>query len=201
MRPEAAAKTAAPLDRLLPRPDVRERHEIVIRAPAQFVFDVARDMDIRSLASVRAIFRLRSWILGAREPSGPARGLVEETLGLGWGVLDEQPGRFLAAGAVCQPWLADVVFKAVPPAEFASYAEPDRVKIAWTLEAEPLSQDITRFGTETRAAGTDAGARAKFRRYWRLARTGVVLIRWLHLRGLRRESERRWRRASVAAAI
>ena len=200
MRPEAA-RTAAPLERFLPRADVRERHEIVIRAPAPLVFDLARNMDIRSLAPVRAIFRLRSWILGTRQPPGPARGLVEETLGLGWGELDEQPGRYFAAGAVCQPWLADVVFKAVPPSEFASYAEPDRVKIAWTLEAEPLSPGITRFATETRAAGTDAGARVKFRRYWRLVRAGVVLIRWLHLRGLRREAERRSRQASVAPTI
>ena len=65
---------------------------------------------------------------------------------------------------------------------------PDRVKIVWTLEAEPLAQDVTRFATETRAAGTDAGARAKFRRYWRLVGLGVVLIRRLHLPLRRRPS-------------
>jgi hypothetical protein len=191
---EASGRPADRLDRFLRQADVRERHEIVIHAPAGLVFDLARSYDLRSLAPVRAIFRLRAWFLGSRQAPGPPRGLVEETLSLGWGVLEEQPGRYFAAGAVCQPWLADVVFKALPPPEFASYAGPDRVKIVWTLEAEPLAEDVTRFATETRAAATDAGARAKFRRYWRFVGLGVVLIRRLHLAGLRREAERRWRR-------
>ena len=117
---EAAAGPADRLDRFLPRADVRERHEIVIHAPAGLVFDLARSYDLRSRAPVRAIFRLRAWILGTRQAPGPARGLVEEMLSLGWGVLEEQPGRYFAAGAVCQPWLADVVFKAPPPPGFAS---------------------------------------------------------------------------------
>jgi hypothetical protein len=36
-------------------------------------------------------------------------------------------------------------------------------------------------------------APAKFMRYWRLARFGIVLIRWLMLPAIRREAERRYR--------
>lgn len=195
------AETAAPadrLDRFLPRADVRERHEIVIRAPADLVFDLAKRLDLRSVAPVRAIFRLREVLLGGHRTRRHARGLVDETLALGWGVLEEEPGRFFAAGAICQPWRADVVFEALEPSRFARYAEPGRVKIVWTLEARPLSPEATRFVTETRAAGTDDDARARFRRYWRLVGPGVVLIRRLHLRALRREAERRFRRAPEA---
>ena len=78
------------------------------------------------------------------------------------------------------------------PQEFAAYAEPDQVKIAWTLEAEELAPGITRFAQETRAVATDAEARAKFRRYWRWARFGIVAIRLLLLPAVRREAERRW---------
>ena len=91
-----------------------------------------------------------------------------------------------------QPWLADVKFTAIAPQEFAAYAEPDQVKIAWTLEAEELAPDLTRFAQETRAVATDAEARAKFRRYWRWARFGIVAIRLLLLPAVRREAERRW---------
>ena len=138
-------ETAAPadrLDRFLPRADVRERHEIVIRAPAHLVFDLAKRLDLRSVAPVRAIFRLRELLLGGHRTRRPARGLVDETLALGWGVLEEEPGRFFAAGAVCQPWRADVVFEALEPSRFARYAEPGRVRIVWTLEARPLSPEV-----------------------------------------------------------
>jgi hypothetical protein len=111
---------------------------------------------------------------------------------LGWGVLAEQPGRHVVCGARCQPWLADVKFTALDPAEFASYAQPNQVKIAWTLEAEALGPALTRFAQETRAAATDEQARRRFHRYWRWARFGIIAIRLLMLPALRRTAERRW---------
>jgi hypothetical protein len=110
---------------------------------------------------------------------------------MGWGVLTEVPGRLFVAGAVCQPWQADVVFTPVTSDRFAAYAEPDRVKIAWTLEAEPLGPALSRFATETRAVATDAQARARFRKYWRLAGIGILAIRWLLVPAVRRQAEAR----------
>jgi hypothetical protein len=181
------------LDRFIPRPDVRERFETTIRAPAALVMQVATDFDMQSLPAVKAIFRLREALLGARAdaPRQP-QGILEETTRLGWGVLDEQPGRAVVCGARCQPWLADVKFSAIAPQEFAAYAQPDQVKIAWTLEAEEVADGVTRFAQETRVVATDAGARAKFRRYWRWARFGIIAIRLLLLPAVRREAERRW---------
>jgi hypothetical protein len=189
----AAAKPPALLDRFIPLPDVRERFETTICAPAPLVLRVATGFDMQSAPAVKAIFRLREALLGAKaDAPRQSRGIVEETTGLGWGVLDEQADRFIACGARCQPWLADVKFAAIAPPEFAGYAQPDQVKIAWTLEAEALAPDLTRFAQETRAVATDAEARRKFRRYWRWARFGIVAIRLLLLPAVRREAERRW---------
>jgi hypothetical protein len=191
------------LDRFLPDYDVREQHSIAIRAPARLVFETARRFDLRSLGPVDAIFRARAWLLGSSRQAPPGRGLIEETQSMGWGVLEDVEGRLYCSGAVCQPWLADVVFQPVPPAEFRVYANPDRVKIAWTLEALPLggNPERTRLSTETRVAATDAGARRKFLRYWRCVRPGVVLIRIFLLRGVRRSAERAWRRSGGANSI
>jgi hypothetical protein len=101
------------------------------------------------------------------------------------------------AGAVCQPWQPNVTFQAIAPERFADFADPDQVKIAWTLEAEPLAPALTRFATETRVVATDPGARAKFRRYWWAFGAGIVMIRWLLLRAIRREAERRWQHGSA----
>jgi hypothetical protein len=182
------------LDPFLPRFDIRERHETMVRAPAGLVIEVARGFDMQSIPLIHAIFWLRAKVLRARPTAeGPPAILDTDALrAMGWGVLSEIPGRLLVAGAVCQPWQADVVFTPIPPGGFASCWDPDRVKIAWTLEAEALSENRTRLATETRAVATDAAARRKFRRYWKLFGIGILAIRWLLLPAVRRESERRW---------
>jgi hypothetical protein len=190
---------SAVLDRFIPHPEAGGRHEITVRAPADHVLRVARNFDIQSIAMVRAIFWLRAKVL--RTKTGAARvpaGLADEMLGLGWGCLAEEPGRYFVAGAACEPWQADVVFTPIAADRFVSYAEPDRVKIAWTLEAEPLGPALTRFATETRVAATDQQARAKFRVYWRVFGIGIVAIRRLLLPAIRRQAERSWRQGALS---
>jgi len=181
------------LDRFIPAPDVRERFETTIRAPAALVMRVATGFDMQSVPAVKAIFRLREALLGTHvaAPRRP-QGILAETTSLGWGVLDEQPGRHVVCGATCQPWQADVRFSPLDPQAFAAYCAPDQVKIAWTLEAQDLGGDVTRFAQETRALATDPGARAKFVRYWRWARFGIVAIRVLLLPAIRQAAERQW---------
>jgi hypothetical protein len=186
-------RQANELDRFMPAPDVRERHEGLIHAPAEIVFDVALHFDLQAIPVVRAIFWLRGKLMGARATTRVARGLVAETMALGWGVLSHRQGREIVMGAVTRPWEADVKFRAVPAEQFLEFAEPELVKIAWTLEAEPVGQALTRFASETRVMPTDDVARARFRRYWRWARFGIVAIRWMMLPAVRREAERRFR--------
>ena len=94
-------------------------------------------------------------------------------------------------GAVTQPWVGDVKFSSVPTDEFASFSEPDLVKIAWTLECDALDAETTQFRTQTRVLPTDEAALRKFRRYWLVFGIGIVLIRRLTNRAVRREAERR----------
>ena len=190
---EGRSSLASPLDAFIPRPDVRERFEKRIEAPAALVMEAATDLDLQSLPLVRAIFWLREKVM--RVPPQPARrrqGLLAETRELGWGTLVEEPGRLIVCGAACQPWRAEVEFTPIPARRFAAYPEPNQVKIAWTLEAEALGPALTRFVHETRVVATDAEARARFGRYWRWARFGIVAIRLLLLPAVRRSAERRW---------
>jgi hypothetical protein len=182
------------LDTFAPSPDVRGRRAALVKAPADLVLDVARNLDMQAIPAVHAIFWLRGKLMGAKAPP-PARGagLAAATRSLGWGVLLDDPGRAYVSGAACQPWLADVTFSPIPAEDFAAYAEPDRVKIVWSLETEALEPALTRLSTETRVVATDAQARAKFRRYWRMFGMGIIAIRLLLLPAARREAERRWR--------
>ena len=182
------------LDTFLSHPDARERHEIIVDAPAALVLKTALNFDIQSIPSVRAIFWLRAKILGARTSGNRAPiGLIEELLGLGWGKLGEEPERYFCAGAICQPWQADVAFKAVGRGEFAAFAEPGWVKIAWIIEVEALEPAVTRLATETRAVATDPESRAKFKRYWLVFSIGIRMIRRLLLRAVQRQASRQKR--------
>jgi hypothetical protein len=162
--------------------------------------EVAANFDMQSLGLVHAIFWLREKLMRAA-PSAPRKpqGLLAETQSIGWGLLVEQPGHLIVCGASCQPWLANSGFAPIPVDRFALYAEPNRVKIAWTLEADSLAPATTRFAHETRAVATDAQARVHFHRYWRWARFGIVSIRLLLLPAVRREAERRWSAVEPAA--
>jgi hypothetical protein len=191
-RPGKAEESDPLLDRFMPAYDIVERHHMRINAPAEVTLAAASDMDLQRSAPVRLIFRTRELFMGSRK-TGQAlpQGLLAQARTLGWGVLADVPGREIVMGAVTQPWNADVVFRSLPPDAFASFAEAEHVKIVWSLRADPLGPSESIFRTETRAVGTDAIARARFRRYWALVWPGVGLIRRLMLAPLKADAEAR----------
>jgi hypothetical protein len=184
----------SPAAAFIATPYVRDHHEIAIAAPADLVFFDATRLNLQSLPIVRAIFRVRAWFMGdtIESPAKPL-GLVSDTMVLGWGLLSHVPCRSIVMGAAARPWTRNVTFRTIPPAEFAAFAEPDYVKIVWTLEAQPVGPERTRFRTETRVEPTDAEARRKFFWYWLACGIGIRVIRWSMLRELRRNALRHHR--------
>jgi hypothetical protein len=189
IRPE---EQDALMDRFIPTYEVAERHQIRINAPADITFEAATQMNLWQTPIVRAIFKGREWIMRSHPaPQPESTSFIAQMRGIGWGVLAEVPGRESVMGAVTQPWMADVVFRPLPPEEFAAFDDAGYVKIVWTLRADPLGDADSVFRTETRAVATDRVARAKFRRYWSFLSPGIVLIRWASLRPLKADAERR----------
>jgi hypothetical protein len=178
------------LDRFIPAYDVVERHRIDVDATPTETMAAARHVDMRRSPFIRAIVKARALAMGdaSTQDEGP-RGLIAETTSMGWRVLAEDPGREVVVGAAAQPWLPNFKFRPIEPEEFASFSEPGYVKIVWTLRIDSVWPDGTTFGTETRVAATDDEARKKFRHYWRRVVPGVIAIRWLLLRMLKREAE------------
>jgi hypothetical protein len=184
------------LDHFVPAYDVAERHHIHVQAPAAVTLAAACQIDLQQSSAIRAIFRAREVLLGsALETTPRPRGLMALTRSLGRGVIADVPGNEIVMGAVTQPWKANVVFRPLPPSDFATFNEPGYVKIAWTLRADPVNGRESIFRSETRAIATDRTARAKFRRYWSLLSPGIIAIRWTMLRPVKYEAERRCARA------
>jgi hypothetical protein len=182
------------LDRFMPTYDIAERHHIGVAAPADTTFAAACETDLMQSPVARAIFKAREVILrGEPDDLTRPRGILAFTTSIGWGVLTLVPGREVVVGALTRPWDANVVFHALPPDEFAAFNEPGYVKIAWTLRADPIGTTESIFRTETRAVATDSTARTKFRRYWSLLSPGIITIRWVALKPVKAEAERRAR--------
>jgi hypothetical protein len=177
--------------RHMPRYDIAEVHRTRVAAPASVTYQAARTVDLYESGVVHAIFRARELMLGSTAQARPKRfPLVAELLSIGWGVLEEVPGRQIVFGAVTQPWQSNVVFRALPPSSFASWDSAGFVKIVVTIAADSAWPKESVFRTETRAVATDAESRAKFRRYWSVFSPGILLIRREALSLVRRKAER-----------
>jgi hypothetical protein len=182
------------LDHFMPDYDVAERHSVDIAAPPAITLATAANAGLMASPLVRTIVRAREIVLGATPDSARRpRGLLDEMTALGWRVLAGIPDREIVVGAVTQPWHANVVFRGLPPEEFAGFDEPGYVKIAWTLRADPVADGTSIFRTETRVVTTDAAARRLFRWYWARFSPGIILIRRELVRRLKRDAERRAR--------
>jgi len=189
-----AGKRDALLDGFMPTYEIREHHDIRVGAPADLTLAVARHLDVLDLPVVRVLVKGRELIIGATPDRQPRpHALVAEMQSIGWGVLADVPHREIVMGAVTRPWDANVVFRAVPPGEFASFHDPGYVKIVWTLRADPIDGGHSIFSTETRAIATDQIARSKFRTYWSFLSPGIILIRMAAVRAVRTEGERQVR--------
>jgi len=196
MSPARSDEQDTLLDRFMPVYEVAERHRIRVNAPCDVTMSAACELDLRRSLIVRAIFKGRERIMRSGPVSEPqTRSFLEEVRALGWGELAAIPGREIVMGAVTQPWLANVVFRPLPPEEFAAFDDPGFVKIAWTLRADPAGASESMFRTETRVVTTDDDARSKFRRYWSLASPGIILIRRISLTLVKDDAERRVREA------
>jgi hypothetical protein len=125
----------------MPEYEIGERHHIPVSAPAEITFAAATDLNLNlnQSAMIRAIFKTRELFLRAR-PDGEARprALLAQMKALGWGLLAEIPEHEIVMGEATQPWMANVVMRALPPDQFAAFHEPGYVKIVWTLRADPM---------------------------------------------------------------
>ncbi|MCW5893404.1 MAG: hypothetical protein KIT14_23055 [bacterium] len=176
------------LDDLLPRWDVRSRHQLDVGAPVADTWDALTEDDILSGSFITGLLlRLRGL--------GTKRGALRDTMGAtGFSILVERPGREIVLGIAGRFWALreTQALRRLPDADtFRRFAEPGWAKAAMTIRLEPLAERSTRVVTETRVACCDAAAGRRFSWYWMLIGPFSGLIRWEMLHGLRRAAEAR----------
>jgi hypothetical protein len=173
------------LDTYLPVYEFSERHRIAIRADSARIDRALRAVTFGELPLVRMLLAARG--LGGRR--APDRAL--ETMARSAVVLEDEPGRGVVLGLTGQFWRpvgGDRSTRCRTPAEFAAFDRPDACQAVVDFRVGDGS-----LSTETRVHVRGAGARARFRRYWRVIRPFSGLTRILLLRAVKRRAERRER--------
>ena len=193
--------SGAQVERLLPDYEVVELFQARVNAPAPVTFATAESTSLNSSPVTRGIFRARELLMGGSFSRPlPSGGVVEQMCSMGWEVLSRTPQREIILGAVTQPWKRDVVFRGLPPEEFAGFAEPGFVKIVVTIGATPIDSGTSRLQIGTYVATTGPVARKRFRRYWAVFSPGILLIRALALNTIKHDAEQRQRVLPEAGA-
>lgn len=181
-----------PLDEFLREYDVNEVHSARVAAPPADVLAAARSLTPREVRPVSALMAVRTLpaILLRRGSSGSPRldgPLIDRLRERGFTLLAELPDE-VVLGAVGRFWTVDSGIRRVSRDEFVTFEEPGFAKavLNFHVRAVPGGTVMT---TETRVRTTDAEARRKFRRYWRVVMPGSALIRRVWLRAIRKRAE------------
>ena len=189
-KPRMSRRPDSLLEAFIPDFEVGLQHEIGVEASAERTFEAACRARMGDSAIVDALFKMRELIVGHPTTEMPRRDTLRDQMtAIGWKVLADVPGREVIFGTVTQPWKSDAVFRAVPAEQFAAFDEPGYVKIVWTLRADPVDATSCIALTETRVATTDAEARRRFRWYWSCLSPGMMIIRHVMLRQIKRAAE------------
>lgn len=184
------------IDDLLPAFDFSERHETRVWADAARVYHAVNQVtpgEVRLLGLLMGIRTLPARFLGrGSRRSDLRRPILDVALGAGFVRLAEDEPRQLVVGAAGRFWtLAPAQCVPLDGSQaFRAFAAPDHVKTAMDFRIHEIAPGACRVTTETRIAATDASARRKFGRYWRIVYPGSALIRRMWLRAIKRRAER-----------
>lgn len=180
------------LDPLIPTPRLLELDHVDLAATPDRVWQLVRHGNLARSPLIHALFELRALpgrLAGRHEPSSlRVDALRSSPEHPGFQVLLEEAPFFFAVGAIGKVWHGDIPFVHVTGApDYAAFAEPDFVKVAWSIRLIPLDEQHTRLELEVRVDATDDGAWTKFERYFRLIGPGSRFIRRTLLSGLAKE--------------
>jgi hypothetical protein len=168
-------------DKYLPEFHFSERHEIVINAGRDAVFQLADQFDFRDSFIIRLLLKLRGISGGQTIKGGLLQGKFIE--------LEIVHSQEMIFGLIGQFWKPAGNLLSIPPAGFITFFKPEYLKATWNFNLLPVSDQITLLSTETRIQCMDQTAYKKFSLYWTFIKPFSGLIRKEMLRSIKRKAE------------
>jgi hypothetical protein len=172
------------IDDVLPAWDWRSAHATRAAAPPERCAAAALAMTGRDLPVTGLLMRVR--LLGRHRVDD--RPLLQSMRGIGLAILVDDPATVLVGG-VLAPWRLRGGHVPIDSIEaFRAFAAPGWVRVATAFAAAPDGAG-SRLATETRIAATDAAARRRFGRYWRVIGPFSGITRREMLAAIKRRAE------------
>lgn len=169
------------LEKYLPQYHYSTKHEIVISATPERIFELADRLDLSGSPMIRFLFRLRGM---------PSRMLNREGLQSDRFIeLERTFSQEIIIGLIGQFWKPNGNLQVFKPTEFTSFHQPGFLKAVWNFQLIPQSATSTLLTTETRILCMDTEAQKRFSRYWFIIRPFSGIIRREILRAIKRKAE------------
>jgi hypothetical protein len=162
----------AALDRLISSPRLLETDRVDLAAPAARVWELVRHGNLAQSRIIRALFALRTLASRSSTNTGASDSIRIDDLKSspdrpGFQILVDDPPYEIAVAAIGKVWRLDIPFVHVRSAdEYAGFAEPGFIKVAWAIRVSPRGRHDSHVELELRVAATDETAWRKFRRYF-----------------------------------
>jgi hypothetical protein len=187
-----SSSSTTQLDQFVPIYQFHEFHSLKIDGNADHVYRAIKEV----AASEIPLFHTLTWIrrCGRALPEGvlnvpKGRPILEVASKTSFQVLAEEPGLEIVLGTLVVTPPGDQRLP-VTPREFKNLRAPGYVLAAINFRVDAAGPGASLVSTETRVYGTDAPARRKFARYWRVIYPGSALIRRMWLQAIKRRAER-----------
>ncbi len=178
------------IDRFLPKYDVIEHHETTVGAPVEVTYRAMKELDFAGSPVILLLLAVRGLPALFTGAVKPARRLgLNEIVQSGFVVLEEEPDREIVLGVVGKFWRLTSGIHRIDAGEFVGFDTPGFAKGAWNFVVSERQGGGSTVVTETRVLCTDADARRKFTRYWRLVGPFSALIRRLLLHTIKRDAQ------------
>jgi hypothetical protein len=180
------------LQEFLPAFHFSERHETMVRASQDAVYDAALAVDFSRSFVIRSLLRMRELPGRLARLDFSSQGLgpsLDDFLDAGFVKLSDDPPKELVLGAVGKFWTATPQFLEVSPEDFKSFDRPGFVKVAFNILIHERNGGHCLLSTESRILCLDDKSRNRFRCYWALIRPFSGLIRRVMLRLIRNAAE------------
>ena len=193
--PAPEVRVATPrtmLDRFAPVYQFDEVHALRVDAPPAAVFRAIHEVTAGEIRFFQALTSIRR--LGRRAPESilnapDRRPILDVATRTTFLTLADEPDREVVVGTVVlapDGWTRQAV---ATPDDFRALTQAGFAKAVMSFRVEPDGRGGSLVSTETRVFATDAAARRRFARYWRVIYPGSAIIRRSWLRAIRRRAE------------
>jgi hypothetical protein len=195
--PVSVRSSSAPhkrLDDFLPRYQFTERHEARVRAPRAAVLEAIAAVSFADMPVTVMLMRARALADGSFSSAPPDTRPILDLMtrpGSSFLALDRSDPAEQVLGMVGRPWANGPRPSVTNAAEFAAFAAPGQIRVAFDLRASDGGAGTVLVSTETRTLGNDEAARRTFGRYWRIIYPGSAIIRRVWLDAIVARAERR----------